>query len=59
MNQYSIKNVRNPVDRLDAVDKAYVDRIKYKTATGIFLILFWQTIYSSHFPLRKLLPVER
>ena len=34
MDQHSIKNVKNPVDRLDAVDKAYADRIKYKTATG-------------------------
>ena len=34
MDQHSIKNVRNPVDRLDAVNKVYVDRIRYKTATG-------------------------
>ena len=34
MDQHSIMNVKNPVDRLDAVDKAYSDRIKYKTATG-------------------------
>ena len=34
MDQHSINNVKNPVDRLDAVDKAYADRIKYKTATG-------------------------
>ena len=34
MDQHSIKNVKNPVDRLDAVNKAYADRIKYKTATG-------------------------
>ena len=33
MDQYSIKNVKNPADRLDAVNKAYADRIKYKTAT--------------------------
>ena len=30
----SIKNVKNPVDRLDAVNKAYADRIRYKTASG-------------------------
>ena len=24
----------NPIDRLDAVNKAYADRIKYKTASG-------------------------
>ena len=32
--QQSIKNVKNPIDRLDTVDKAYADRIKYKTASG-------------------------
>ena len=34
MDQHSINNVKNLVDRLDAVNKAYADRIKYKTATG-------------------------
>ena len=34
MDQHSIKNVKNPADRLDAVNKAYVDQIKYKMATG-------------------------
>ena len=34
MDQYSIKNVKNPTDRLDAVNKAYADRIKYKISTG-------------------------
>ena len=34
MDQHSIKNAKNPVYRLDAVNKAYVDRIKYKTVTG-------------------------
>ena len=34
MNQHSIKNVKNPADRLDAVNKAYADRIIYKIATG-------------------------
>ena len=34
MDQHSIKNVKNPDDRLDEVNKAYADRIKYKTATG-------------------------
>ena len=34
MDQHSIKNVKNPVDRLDAVNKAYADRINYKTVTG-------------------------
>ena len=26
--------MKNPADRLDAVNKAYADRIKYKTASG-------------------------
>ena len=34
MDQHSIKNVSNLADRLDAVNKAYADRIKYKTVTG-------------------------
>ena len=34
MNQHLIKNVKSPVNKFDAVNKAYVDRIKYKTATG-------------------------
>ena len=34
MDQHSIKNVKNPIGRLDAVNKAYADRIKYKTASG-------------------------
>ena len=37
MDQHSIKNVKNPIDRLDAVNKAYADRIKYKTASGNIL----------------------
>ena len=31
MDQHSIKNVKNRIDCLDAVNKAYADRIKYKT----------------------------
>ena len=34
MSQHSIKNVKSPVNKLDAVNKAYVHRIKYKSATG-------------------------
>ena len=34
MKYYAVKNVKNPIDRLDAVNKAYADRIKYKTASG-------------------------
>ena len=35
MDQHSIKNVKNPADRLDAVNKAYADHIKYKTSSNI------------------------
>ena len=35
MDQHSIKNVKNSVNRFDVDNKAYVDRIKYKTATDI------------------------
>ena len=34
MDQHSIKNVKIPIGRLDAVSKTYADRIKYKTASG-------------------------
>ena len=34
IDQHSIKNMKNPVDKFDAVNKAYADRIKYKTTTG-------------------------
>ena len=34
IDQHSNKNVKNPIDRLDAVNKTYYDRIKYKTAIG-------------------------
>ena len=34
MNQHSIKKVKSPVNKFDAVNKAYTDRMKYKSATG-------------------------
>ena len=34
IDHHSIKNVKNPADRLDAVNKVYAERIKYKTVTG-------------------------
>ena len=34
MDQHSIKNANNPVDRFDVINKAYADSIKYKAATG-------------------------
>ena len=54
MNQHSMKNVKNPSDRLDAVNKAYADRKIYKIATGNIP----KTVMTL-FPLRKLLSVER
>ena len=30
----AINNVKNPADRLDAINKAYADPIKYKITTG-------------------------
>ena len=35
MNLHLITNVESLVNKLDAVNKAYVDRIQYKTTTGI------------------------
>ena len=37
MDLHSIKNVRSSFNKYDAVNKAYVDRIKYETATGTIL----------------------
>ena len=34
MDQHSIKYVMSPVNKFDAVNKAYPDRIKCETATG-------------------------
>ena len=34
MNQHLIKNAKCPVNKFDAVNKAYFNRITYKTATG-------------------------
>ena len=34
MDQHSIINLKNLTDGLDAVNKAYADRIQYKTASG-------------------------
>ena len=35
MNLHLIKNVKSPLHKFDAVNKAYVDCIKYKTTSGI------------------------
>ena len=54
-----IKNVKNPIDRLDVVNKAYADRIKYKTASGNSpnTVLIDHILFT--FPTGKALPVER
>ena len=54
MNLHLIKNVKSPVNRFDAVNKAYADRIKYKTAIGNI-----PNTVITQLPLRKLLQVER
>ena len=35
MNLHLMKNVKNPVNKFDAVNDAYVDRVRYKTTAGI------------------------
>ena len=44
MDLHLIKNVKSPVNTFDTVNKAHVDRIKYKTATGIIL----NTVVTDH-----------
>ena len=59
MCQHSIKNVKSPVNKLDAGNKAYADRIKYKSAAGTIpnSVRTDHTLF--HFPLRKILLVEK
>ena len=47
----------NPVNRFDAVNKAYADRIKYKIAIGNIpnTVMTGHTLFT--FPAGKLLPV--
>ena len=49
----------SPVHTFDAVNKAYADRIKYKTATGNIpnTVMTDHTLFT--FTVAKLLPVER
>ena len=35
MNLKLVKNVKIPVNRFDAANKSYVDRVKYKTVAGL------------------------
>ena len=55
MDLHLIKYVKSPVNRFDAVNKAYAGRIKYKTAV-VNIPNTVMTMHSSHFQLRKLLP---
>ena len=59
VNLHLIKNVKSPVNRFDAVNKAYADRIKYKTAIGNIpsTVMTDHTLFT--FPAAKALPVER
>ena len=59
MDQHSIKNVKNPVERFEAVNKAYVDRVKYKSFTGIIPNNVLTDTHSSYFPMRKVFKVKR
>ena len=44
MDQHLIKNVNSLVNKLDAINKAYVDCIKYEAAIGIIL----DTVMTDH-----------
>ena len=48
MDQHSIKNVKNPIHRLDAVNKAYAYRIKYKAASGNIPNTVFERPYTLH-----------
>ena len=58
MDLHLIKNVKRPVNRLDAVNKACY-RIKYKTATGIirYTAMTDHTLFT--FPAAKAFQEER
>ena len=59
MDDHLIKNVKNPVNKFDAVNTAYADRIKYKITTSIIPNIAMTGHILFHFPLRKLLLVEK
>ena len=59
MELNSIKNVKNPVDRSDAVNKAYANRIKYKTASGNIPNTVLTDYILFTFPIAKPFAVER
>ena len=59
MALHLIKNVKSPVNKFNAVNKVYVDRIKYKTTTGIIPNIAMTDHILFTFPAAKLLPMER
>ena len=59
MNLHLIQNVKSLVNKFEAVNKAYADRIKYITGIGNIPNTVMIDLHSSHFPLRNHLPVER
>ena len=59
IDQHSIINLKNPTDSLDVVNKAYTDRIKYKTASGNIPNTDWTDHILFTFPTGKAFPVER
>ena len=58
IDQHSIKNVMHPVHKFDAVNKAYADRIKHKTANGNIpnTVMTDHTLFT--FPAANAFPVE-
>ena len=51
--------MKNPADRLDVVNNAHADRIKYKIATGDIPNTVMTDHTSFTFPAAKDLPVKR
>ena len=53
MSHHLNKNVKSPINNFDAVNKAYVDCVKYKTATGIIpnIVMTDHTLFT--FPTAK------
>ena len=59
MDLHIIKNVKSPVNKFDAVNKAYADLIKYKTAIGIipYISMTDHTLFT--FPAAKAFATEK
>ena len=58
MDQHSMKNVMSPVNKFDAVNKAYLDHTQYKT-TGIILNIALTDHILFTFPAAKAFASER